>query len=121
MDYAYACFLARPLVKANMEKPSLPITKSVQKGIKAATEKSLAEKKRKTFKSPMLSENIQVQRKTMAFGRTYEESHNGDAKRKVATCKKKRKTRRSRQISLLDEAGKQDLEERCKKIIDELT
>lgn len=108
MDYAYACFLARPLVKANMEKPSLPITKSVQKGIKAATERSLAEKKRKTFKSPMLSDNIQAQRKAMA-------------KRKAATCKKKRKTRRSRQISLLDEAGKQDLEERCKKIIDELT
>ena len=121
MDYAYACFLARPLVKANREKPSLPITKSVRKGIKAATERSLVEKRRKTFKSPKLSENIQVQRKAMAFGRTSEKSHNDDAKRKVATCKKKRKTRRSRQISLLDEAGKQDLEERCKKIIDELT
>ena len=113
MDYAYACFLARPLVKANREKPSLPITKSVQKGIKAATERSLAEKKRKTR---ILSENIQVQRKATAFGRTSEKSHNGDAKRKVA---KKRKTRRSRQISLLDEAGKQDLKERCKNIIDE--
>lgn len=119
VDYAYACFLARPLVKANREKPSLPITKSVRKGIKAATERSLVEKRRKTFKSPKLSENIQVQRKAMAFGRTSEKSHNDDAKRKVATCKKKRKTRRSRQISLLDEAGKQDLKERCKNIIDE--
>lgn len=93
----------------------------MRQGIQAAAERSLVEKKRKTSKFPKLNENIQVQREATSIERLSEKSHLGIAKRKAETCKRKRKIRRSKQISLLDEAGKQDLEERCKKIIDEFT
>ena len=82
---------------------------------------SLAEQKRKHLKSPRLRENYRVQIKAVAVERNSGTPHNGSVKRKAVTWKKKRKTRRSRQISLLDEQGKEDLQKRCKTILDNLT
>lgn len=118
MDYAYACSLAAPLMRANMDKTTPTITKSVRQGIQAAKKSSLVEQKRNNLKLQRAGENVSVRIKSAPVKKTSTTLDKGVSKTKGVTCKKKRRTRRSRQLSLLDQQGKQDLQKRCKTILD---
>ena len=118
MDYAYACSLASPLMKANVGRSTPTISKSVRQGIQAAKKTSLLQQKQKHINTPRVSENVRVRTKTAAVRTTFTALGTGVARTKVVTLKKKRKTRRSRQLSLLGDQGKQDLAKRCKTILD---
>ena len=119
MDYAYACSLAAPFMKANMHGSTPTITKSVRQGIQAAKKKaSLVAQKPNILKSQRVGENVSVRIKSAPVEKTSTTLDKGVPKTKQVTCKKKRRTRRSQQFSLLDQQGKQDLQKRCKTILD---
>ena len=118
MDYAYACSLAGPSMKASVDTSTPTITKSVRKGMQASKKASLLEQNRKHLKSPRVGENVRLRTKTAAVENTSTALGKVVAKSKAPTWKKKRRTRRPRQLSLLDEQGKQDLQKRCKTILD---
>ncbi|XP_078352016.1 uncharacterized protein LOC144636702 isoform X1 [Oculina patagonica] len=118
VDYAYACSLAAPLMKANVDKSTPKITKSVRQGMQAARKASLLEQNRKILKSPRVGENVKLRTKSAVVKTTSTTTlGNWAVRTNRATLKKKRKTRRSRDLSILNEQGKQDLEERCKTIL----
>lgn len=121
MDYAYACSLAAPLMKANVDRSTPTITKSVRQGIQASKKTSLLQQKQKHINTPRVIENARVRTKTAAVRTTSTTFGKGAIRTKGVTLRKKRKTRRSRQLSLLDEQGKEDLGKRCKKILDNAT
>jgi len=119
VDYAYACSLAAPLMKANMDRSTPTITKSVRQGIQAAKEASLVGLKPKLLKLQRVSESVRVRIKSASVDKSCTTLDRGASKTtRGVTCKKKKRTRRSRQLSLLDQQGKQDLQERCKTILD---
>lgn len=118
VDYAYACSLAAPLMKANVDRSTPTITKSVRKGIQAAKKASLVGQKQKILKLQRVGENISVRMKSAPVEKTSTTLDKGDSETKGVTCEKKRKTRRSRQLSLLDQQEKQELQKRCKSILD---
>lgn len=119
MDYAYACSLSRPLVKgskANLFSTSTPtITKSVRQGICAAKEASSSNAKTE-------QKNLSVTTSlTIPKSRTFEAgsrmNSSNDTIKGSKRKEKRRKTKRSEQISLLNEQGKQDLLKRCEAIL----
>lgn len=118
VDYAYACSLAAPLMKANVDRSTPTITKSVRKGIQAAKKASLVGQKQKILKLQRVGENISVRMKSAPVEKTSTTLDKGVSETKGVTCEKKRKTRRSRQLSLLDQQEKQELQKRCKSILD---
>ena len=120
MDYAYACSLAAPLMKATVNNSRPTITKSVRQGIQAAIKSSPVEQKRKHLKLQRVGGNVSVRIKSAPVDKTsiIEAFDNGASKTKGVTRKKKRRTLRPRQLSLLDQQGKQDLQKRCKTILD---
>ena len=105
-------------MKASVDRSTPTITKSVRQGMQAAKKASLLEQNRKHLKSPRVGENVRLRRKTAAVENTSATLGKVVAKSKGRTWKKKRRTRRPRQLSLLDEQGKQDLQKRCKTILD---
>ena len=117
MDYAYACSLAAPLMKANVDSSAPTVTKSVRKGIQVAKKASLVGQKPNILKLQKVGENSSVRIESATVEKT-STLDKGISKTKEVTCKKKRRTRRSRQLSLLDQQGKQDLQKRCKTILD---
>lgn len=118
MDYAYACSLAAPLMKANVDRSTPTITISVRQGIQAAKKASLIGQKPKILKLQRVGESVSVRIKSAPVEKTSTTLDKGVSNSKGVTCKKKRRTRRSRQLSLLDQQGKQDLQKRCKTILD---
>lgn len=118
MDYAYACSLAAPLMKANVDWSTPTVTKSVRQGIQAAKKASHIGQKPKILKLQRVGENVNVRMKSAPVEKTSTTLDKGVSKTKRVTCEKKRRTRRSRQLSLLDQQGKQDLQKRCRTILD---
>ena len=116
MDYAYACSLAAPLMKANVNMSKPTVTKTVRQGIQAAKKASLA--RQKILKLQRVGENVSIRIKSAPVEKTSTTLDKGVSKTKEVTCEKKRRTRRSRQLSLLDQQGKQDLQKRCETILD---
>ena len=91
--------------------PFVPtITKSVKQGVHATKRASLLRAKREL-------ENDSLMTVTGANSRTAGAGSKmqsyGDAAKGLNCTRKKRKTKRSRQVSLLDEQGKYDLLKRC--------
>ena len=118
MDYAYACSLAAPLMKATMDRSTPTITKSVRKGIQAARKASRVGQKPKLLKLKRVGENLSARIKSAPVEETSTTLHKGVSETKLVTCKKKGRTRRSRQLSFLDQQEKQDLQKRCETILD---
>ena len=119
MDYAYACSLAAPLMKANVDRSTPTVTKSVRRGIQAAKKASLVGQKPKILKLQKVGEeDVSVRIKSAPVEKTSTILDKGVSKTKGVTRKKKRRTRRSRQLLSLNQQGKQDLQKRCKTILD---
>ena len=119
MDYAYACSLAAPLMKANVDRSTPTVTKSVRRGIQAAEKASLVGQKPKILKLQKVGEeDVSVRIKSAPVEKTSTTLDKGISKTKGVTRKKKRRTRRSRQLLSLNQQGKQDLQKRCKTILD---
>ena len=118
MDYAYACALAAPLMKASVDRSTLTVTKSVRHGIQPAKKASLVGQRPKILKLQRVGENVSVRTKSSPVENTATTLDKRVSKTRRVTYKKKRRTRRSRQLSLLDQQGKQDLQKRCKTILD---
>ena len=120
MDYAYACSLAAPLMKANVGMSTPTVTKSVRRGIQAAKKASHIGQKPKSLQLQRVGENVSVRMKSAPVEKTSTTLDKGVSKTEGVTCENKRRTRRSRQLSLLDQQGKQDLQKRCKTILDDI-
>ena len=118
MDYAYACSLATPLIKANVNWSTPTVTKSVRQGIQAAKKASHIGQKPKILKLQRVGENVSVRMKSAPVEKTSTTLDKGVSKTKGVTCEKKRRTRRSRQLSLLNQQEKQDMQKRCRTILD---
>lgn len=125
MDYAFACTLAGPVVKGNQSNlgnnPTPTITKSVRQGFQAAKQASLLQAKRALLKSPGVFGNVssRTQGGTIEAASRTIASNGVKNSRGMSFKQKKRKTKRSKQFSLLDERGKQELLKRCKTVLAE--
>ena len=125
MDYAYACTLAGPVVKGNQSNlgnnPTPTITKSVRQGFRAAKQAPLLRGKRALLKSPGFFGNVssRTQGRTIEAASRTISSNGVEKSRGVSFKQKKRKTKRSKQFSLLDEQGKQELLKRCQTVLAE--
>ena len=101
-----------------MDSSAPTITKSVRKGIQVAKKASLVRQRPNILNLQRVGENSSVRIKSATVEKTSTALDKEISKRKEVTSKKKRRTRRSRQLSLLDQQGKQDLQKRCKTILD---
>jgi len=118
VDYAYACSLAAPLMKATVGRSTPTVTKTVRQGIQAVRKASRVGQKPTLVKLQRVGENLSAKIKSAPVEETSTTLHKGVSETKQVTCKKKRRTRRSRKLSFLDQQEKQHLQKRCKTILD---
>jgi len=118
VDYAYACSLAAPLMKTTVDRSTPTVTKTVRQGIQAVRKASRVGQKPTLVKLQRVGENLSARIKSAPVEETSTTLHKGVLETKLVTCKKKRRTRRSQQLSFLDQQEKHDLQKRCKTILD---
>ena len=95
------------------------ITASVRQGLQATKKASILQAKRTLLKPPRVEANVSSRTNNKTAVASTRTLDYGVRKPKGVCLKKKRKTKRSQQLSILDEQGKQDLLKRCKTILAE--
>jgi len=106
-------------MKTTVDRSTPTVTKTVRQGIQAVRKAS-----RRVGQKPTLvklqrgGENLSAKIKSAPVEETSTTLHKGVSETKQVTCKKKRRTRRSRKLSFLDQQEKQHLQKRCKTILD---